>query len=407
MHRVRLSLPYYKMFGWEAEVVTVKQQFVDLPKDQMLLESLPTGLEIHEVNAFNKKITSKLGLGSLALRSIYYYKKYVNALLKRKHFDLILFSTTEFTLCVLGTYWKKKFNIPFVIDMQDPWHTEYYVNKPKAERPPKHWFSYHLNKLLEPIAMRKVDGIISVSRKYIEILQDRYENINNIPFKVITFPAAELDFEIAELHSKKLQTPLLKSSYINLVYIGRGGFDLIPSTTLLFKTFKRNLDANFNLFKNIRFYFIGTSYAPQGTGVQTILPIAKTFSINDYVIEQTDRVPYYDAITYLKKANGLIILGSDDEGYTASKIYPYILARKPLLAIFNEKSSAGKIIRDCNAGFVAGLNNTLAAESEITDYLNLRAKNNEHQNSTDWEVFSSHTAKNLTKVQCEFLDKIK
>ena len=407
MHRVRLSLPYYKVFGWEAEIVVVKQQFLDIPKDQMLLESIPTGLKIHEVNALKKELTSKLGLGSLALRSIYYYKKYVNALLKRKHFDLILFSTTEFPLCVLGTYWKKKFNIPFVIDMQDPWHTEYYVNKPKSERPPKYWFSYNLNKFLEPIAMRQVDGIISVSEKYIDMLQQRYENINKIPYQVITFPAAENDFEIAELYSKKLHTPLLNHSYINLVYVGRGGFDLTLSATLLFKTFKQNLDSNFDLFKDIRFYFIGTSYAPQGTGVQTILPIANKFSINNYVIEQTDRIPYYDTISYLKKADGLIILGSDDEGYTASKIFPYILAKKPLLAIFNKKSSAGKIIRDCNSGVVADLYNTSEAESEIRDYLSFRARNDEYENSTDWEVFSSYTAKNLTKVQCEFLDKIK
>ena len=407
MHRVRLSLPYYEMFGWEAEVVIVKQQFVDLPHDQMLLESLPPGLEIHEVNAFKKKITTKLGLGSTALRSIYYYRKYVNALLKRKNFDLILFSTTEFPLCTLGTYWKKKFNIPFVIDMQDPWHSDYYQNKPKSERPPKYWFSYNLNKFLEPIAMHEVDGIISVSEKYIATLRLRYENINKIPSQVITFPAAGLDFEIAELHSKKLTTPLLNSSYTNLVYIGRGGFDLTLSATLLFETFKKNLDANFDLFKDIRFYFIGTSYAPHGQGVQTILPIAKKFSISNYVTEQTDRIPYYNAISYLKKANGLIILGSDDEGYTASKIYPYILAKKPLLAIFNKKSSAGKIIGDCKSGYVADLNDPISAESEISNYLSHRAKNSEYENSTDWEVFSSYTAKNLTKIQCEFLDKIK
>lgn len=406
MHRVRLSLPNFSKFGWEAEVVMVKQKFVDLSKDQMLLESLPTDLKIHEVKAFKKELTSKIGLGSLALRSIYFYKKYVNDLLKRKHFDLILFSTTEFPLCVLGTYWQKKFKIPFVIDMQDPWHTEYYESKPKSERPPKYWFSYNLNKFLEPIAMRKVNGIISVSEKYIYVLQHRYKNINKIPSKVITFPAAELDFEIAELHSKNLKTPLLNNSHINLVYIGRGGFDLNKSATLLFETFKEGLESNFELFKNVRFYFIGTSYAPEGKGKKTIMPIAKQFGFDNYVVEQTDRIPYYESIAYLKKANGLIILGSDDESYTASKIFPYILAKRPLLAIFNLKSSAAHIIKNCNAGVVSDINAPLKSDILIETFLNKITSKKPIEKITDWKKFSMYSALELTRQQCKLFDLV-
>ena len=46
------------------------------------------------------------------------------------------------------------------------------------------------------------------------------------------------------------------------------------------------------------------------------------------------------------------IFGSDDPGYTASKIYPYILAEKPLLAIFHEESSVVRILQETNAGTV-------------------------------------------------------
>ena len=52
---------------------------------------------------------------------------------------------------ILESYWKKKFGIPFIIDMQYPWDSEYYQDKPKSERPKKHWFSYRLNKLLEKL----------------------------------------------------------------------------------------------------------------------------------------------------------------------------------------------------------------------------------------------------------------
>jgi hypothetical protein len=168
MQRIRTSLPYYEQFGWVAEVVCVNENYSNIHQDPLLLKSIPQQIKIHKIRALSKKWTSKLGLGSIALRSLWSYKTYVNQLLKNERFDLIYFSTTQFPICILGNYWKIRFGIPYVIDMQDPWHTDYYENKPKSERPKKYWFSYRLNKYLEPIAMKNADGLISVSADYIE-----------------------------------------------------------------------------------------------------------------------------------------------------------------------------------------------------------------------------------------------
>jgi hypothetical protein len=368
--------------------------------DPLMLESIPKQIKIHQVKALDKKWTSKLGLGSLALRSFLFYKKYVDQLLKKEHFDLIFFSTTEFPICVLGRHWKRKFNIPYVIDMQDPWHSEYYQNKPKAERPPKYWFSYRLNKYLEPIAMGAVSGIISVSDEYIKVLMHRYSEVKKIPVAVITFPAAVKDLEIAEANKNTLATPLLTDNAINLVYVGRGGHDLKQAAALLFNAFSSSLAKNPNLFSAVKFYFIGTSYAPKGTGTSTIKPIADAIGITEYVYEQTDRIPYFETLSYLNKADGLVILGSDDAGYTASKLYPYILSKKPLLAIFNIKSSAATIIRDCKAGSLANIADKAQSEIVITDFLTKMVQQSKTLNQTNWENFSAYSAKVLTQKQC-------
>src|SRR6201985_428119 len=148
-----------------------------MTKDDLLLLSISEDIKVYKVRALNKKWTSKIGLGSLALRSPWFYRQQVNALLRKGKYDLIYFSTTQFPVCTLGAYWKKRFGIPYVIDMQDPWYSEYYRNKPKHEQPPKYWFSYRLNKCLEPIAMKQVDGLISVSESYITDLKIRYPGI--------------------------------------------------------------------------------------------------------------------------------------------------------------------------------------------------------------------------------------
>lgn len=404
MQRVRMSLPYFYQLGWQAEVVAVHPEFSDINKDSLLAKTIPKNTKIHYVKAFNKHITRKFGLGSIALRSIWYYKSYVDKLLKKENFDLIYFSTTQFPVCILGSYWKKKFQVPFVIDMQDPWHSDYYNDKPKSEQPAKYWFSYRLNKYLEPIAMEQCDGLISVSQDYISTLQSRYPQLADKPYAVITFGAFDKDFEILEeLNVKPLF--LKNPGKINLIYIGRGGADMREALNILFKSFLKGLQINPTIFNQVKFHFIGTSYAPNGEGKQSIVPLAERMGLSKYVNESTDRVSFFEGLATLKEADGLVIPGSNDPGYTASKLYPYILTKKPLLGIFHPKSSALKIINDCSAGKTLTLfdDDSLAfpaLEAFITSVID------RIRPATKWKNFERYTAEEMTKKQVNLFNTV-
>ena len=407
MHRIRTSLPYFERFGWEPEVVSIDTTQSEMVKDSLLLKSVPNHIKLHTVQAFSKKWTSKFKLGSLALRSLYFYDKKVSRILKSNSFDLIYFSTTQFPVTILGNYWKQKFGIPYVIDMQDPWHSDYYLNKPKNEQPAKFWFSYQLNKYLEPIALKKVDGLISVSMAYINTLKLRYFGLSKIPTSVITFGAFEEDFVIAKKNASHLTPAFIRlEKMTHLVYVGRGGNDMEKAIRLLFEAFKSGLQQDSENFNKLRIHFIGTSYAPFGKGKHTIYPIAKEYGLQNLVEEQTDRIPYYQGIQTLLHADALFIPGSDDPQYTASKIYPYILARKPLLVIFNPASSASDIIQKCNAGTVVNLLDSKNAIEEIYSFLLDLTNNPRKPKETNWDEFKSYSAENMTKRQCELFDKV-
>lgn len=406
MQRIRMSLPFFKEFGWEAEVVTVASHHSNMVKDPLLSESVSNDIRIHVVDALPEKYTSKIGLGSLALRSLWYYYKTVGRLLRDNHFDLVYFSTTQFPVMILGNYWKKQFGVPYVIDMQDPWHSEYYQDKPKAERPQKYWFSYRLNKYLEPTAMKRVDGLISVSEAYITTLQNRYPRLKNVPVSTITFGAFEKDFELTA-RQKTLKAAFKKEEgLINLVYVGRGGYDMQAAVRLLFIAFKNGLNANHALFSKLRFHFIGTSYAPKGKGTPSILPVARELAVAEFVYEQTDRISFYQNIYTLLEADALVIPGSDDPQYTASKIYPYILAKKPLMAIFNPLSGAAEIIRNCNAGQVANLKEPEKAVSTIYQFLSDIVGGVNIQTEINHQAFEEFSARNMTRKQCELFDRV-
>ncbi|HEY9003244.1 MAG TPA: glycosyltransferase [Mucilaginibacter sp.] len=405
MQRIRMSLPYFKNFGWDAEVVTVDPRYSDLAKDDLLIQSIPLDITIHQVNALDKTWTSRLGLGNIALRSLPFYKKKVNQLLHAYKFDLIYFSTTQFPICVLGKYWKKKFNIPYVIDMQDPWHSEYYKDKPKHQRPPKYWFSYRLNKYLEPIAMKQLDGLMAVSEQYINDLKTRYPAIKNVPEATITFGAFEPDMEIAE-KNRDLFKSLIQPGFTNLVYIGRGGADMHKAVGVLFKALQQGLQTEKETYGKLKVYFIGTSYAPRGQGKPTISPLAKQYGLDDHVVEITDRISYYQTLITLNQADALFIPGSDDPKYTASKIYPYLLTGKPLLTIFNSESPAISVLKDYGVKFAYSYDSTDNISLKVIDFFRDIINGPNTPQNYNKSAIKKYSAENMTRQQCHLFDKI-
>ena len=173
---------------------------------------------------------------------------------------------------------------------------------------------------------------------------------------------------------------------------------------VLFEGFRMGLDQGLEDFSKLRFHFIGTSYAADGKGHKTVEPIAEKAGVAAFVEEHTDRVPYFTGLQLLREAQVLVIPGSDDPQYTASKIYPYILAKKPLLAIFHEKSSVVEVLRQTRAGECV----TFSAES-APEELSLRVFERLREllgkvpftPETDWEAFRPFTARERARVQAE------
>lgn len=404
MQRIRMSLPYFNQYAWDAEIVTVDPKYSDTLKDELLMQSIPADTKIHYVKAFDKRWTSKIGLGSLALRSLCFYMQKVNQLLKEQKFDLIYFSTTQYPVCILGAYWKKRYKIPYVIDMQDPWHSDYYQNKPKAEQPPKYWFSYRLNKYLEPIAMKHVDGLISVSGDYVETLKNRYPQISSIPSAVITFGAFEKDFDIAK-NNQHLFNSLSQKDFINIVYVGRGGNDMHHAIKPVFQALKNGMEGDSVKFKKIRLYFIGTSYAAAGQGKPTISPLAKQMGIGDNVIEITDRISFYHTLLTLQNADALFIPGSDDPKYTASKIYPYLSTHKRMLVVLNRNSSAMQILREYNVKHLYHYDEP-DLNVKINRFFSELPDKRLPEIQYNIDAINKYSAKNMTRRQCALFDKV-
>jgi Glycosyl transferase 4-like domain len=407
-HRVRMSLPYFQDFGWKAQVLTVHPDHIERGKDELLARGLPADVPVTRTRAIPLRQTRLAGFGDLGLRSYPYLRTAGNYILRHEKIDLVYFSTTVFSVLPLARSWQRKFGIPYAIDLQDPWLSDY-ENKAANFRPPggrlKYGTSQFLARMLEPYSLRRAAHITSVSPAYPPSLLKRYSWLNEDRFTVLPFAASENDFDVASSLEVK-QTVFDKTDgKRHWVYVGRGGADLAFAVRALFQALQQARLEHSGKFGNVVLHFVGTDYAPAAAARKTIQPLAVEYGITDMVTEQTARIPYFEALQCLRDADALIVLGSDDPGYTASKIYPYILAQKPLLAIFHELSSVVELIRTTQSGtlvtFGSGSDVVETARAIRQVWLNREPL---PKPNTDWDAFSHFGAREMTRRLCAVFD---
>jgi hypothetical protein len=403
MHRVRVSLPHFAEFGWNAKVLTVAPEFVEGSKEARFVERLPGDAAVVRTGALPLQWTRWAGLGNLGLRAFPFLYSAGNRLLAKGGVDLVYFSTTVFTSIPLGRMWKRRYGVPFVVDMQDPWVNDYYEQHPDVARPPKHGFASRLHRVLEPWSMPDADGLIAVSPAYLTTLATRYPVLRQRPGLVLPFGAAPQDFEglSRERRANRFFDPA--DGMIHTVYVGRGGQDMWTALRLIFKALRTGLRQSPERFRRIRLHFIGTDYAPEGKSRKTIEPLAESMGVGEQVREYPQRVPYFEALQTLRDAHMLLVPGSDDPQYTPSKLYPYVLAGRPLLAVVHQESGACDVLRSTNGGTVSTFTDGAARLYEVwRETLGSLAVTP----ATDWQAFERFTAREMTRRQCEFFDLV-
>lgn len=407
-----MSLPYFQDFGWEPWILTVQEDAIVGTQDPLLLKTIPDRLSITRTPVLPIQLTQRIGLGNIGWRCLPYFKQIGDRLLSQQQFDLIYFSTTVFLTMGLAAGWRQRFGVPYVLDFQDPWLSDYYKHTKTSYRPGgrfKYGFAQTIAQILEPKALRRASHMISVSPSYPDQLQHRYPWLNAEQFTVLPFGAPETDFQ--RLPTLQIQQRIFDPTdgKRHWVYVGRGGKDMNLALRSLFLGIREARQHSPEIWETIRLHFVGTSYAPSDRAEKTIEPIAQELGVGDLVSEHTNRIPYFEALQTLVDSDAILLIGSNDSSYTASKLYPCVLARKPILAIFHEKSSVVSILRSIQAGRSVTFTSNCQPEqlqSEVVAQLTwLTRLDRGYQPDTDWSLFQPYTAQAMTQQQCTIFDR--
>ena len=343
--RIRFFASHLSEFGWEPIVLTTKSEFYDWPTDPENERLLSDSLSVIRTDAWRTSWTRKLGVGDIGMRSLWKHWQVLKKLCREKQVDLIFIPVPPYVPMILGRMAHKKFGIPYVIDYIDPWVTEYYWKLPRRQRPPKWPLAYAMARLLEPYALKHVAHITGVSRGTTDSVVSRYDWLSENDASEIPYGAEADDFEFVRRNPRENLIFDPHDGLLHFSYIGACIPGMYPAVRALFQAVRLGLEHSPEIFKRVRFHFVGTSYAPKGDVVQGVTGIAQELGLSALVNEQSQRVPYLDSLQLMLDSDALLLIGSDEAHYSASKVFPYLLAQRPLVSIFHESSSVNAVLK--------------------------------------------------------------
>lgn len=347
-HRVRLLAPHLPRYGWEPTVLTVDPRSFEGRLDAGLAAMVPSALRVVRSRAWSLAQTRRLGVGDLGLRALTGLYRTACDLLRRERWDALFVTTFPVYPAILGPILKRRFGTPFVLDYQDPWvgaWGETVGGGPGGRPDLKSRLSRAAAITLEPFVVRAADAVTAVSRGTYAAVQERYSFLRDTMCEEIPLGGEPGDFEWLRRHGRPNPFFDRSDGCAHVCYVGT----LLP---LGFETLRAVLGAarllrerRPDLYRRLRLRFFGTSNQTANDAPRRVAPVAWDLRVTDCVSETAPRVDYLDALTVQTQATALLMMGSSERHYTASKIHPGLLARRPILAVYHQASSVVEILR--------------------------------------------------------------
>lgn len=345
-HRVRLLAPHLARYGWEPTVLTCRTDAYEGQLDPVLASFTPSSLRVERAGAIPPRWTRRIGIGDLGLRSLPGLWRAASRLLRAESYDAIFITIFPAYPALLGPWLVRRFGVPLVLDYQDPWVNAWGTSvgggrhgrvdfKSRASR----W----LAERLEPLAVRAASAITAVSSLTFSPILARNPGLHPVT-EVIPIGAEPMDF-VARHGRPGAELPFDPSD--GLVHVCYTGTILpLGGETLraVLRALRQLQGSRPDLYARLRLHFIGTSNQTVATTELKVLPLAIELGVGSAVREIPTRLPYSTIVQVQQQAGALLAMGSSEAHYTASKIFPLLLSRRPLLAVYHEQSSVTNIL---------------------------------------------------------------
>jgi hypothetical protein len=405
VHRARHLAKHLPAFGWIPVVACVDEKYHEERLDPDLAALVAGDIQIIKVAAVSARLSRCIGIGDVSLRAWRYLKQTVFRTIEKGSVGAVLITGAPFYPMLLASEIKRRFGIPIILDFQDPWASAWGATRPVLS---KAGLSHRVSTFLEPRALRGADFVTSVSDTQNAEMVARYPWLDSARMAAIPIGGDPDDFAAIHLQSAEDDGDL-ESAFINLSYVGtflpRSG----PLVRTLFRAFARLRSNEPAVAARIRLNFVGTSNQPNGDSTFQVRPIAEEEGVSAAVREIPQRLPYLRALKVLTRSNGLLLIGSDEPHYTASKIYPALISNKPFLSLFHRASSAHAILSAAGGGRALAfetIDELAELEGPLEQGLRSLALSPESFGATDPVAYAPYEARNIARRFAEIFDLV-
>jgi hypothetical protein len=393
VHRARHLAKHLPATGWRPIVLCVDETCHEQDLDPALAALVPEDVKIVNTTALSARLARCLGFGDISLRAWYPLRRALIRLLETQSVGVVLITGSPFYPMLFARVIRRRFGVPVVLDFQDPWVSTWGAEQPLLSRVA---LSHRFATVLEPRALRGSDFVVSVSDTQNKEMASRYPWFDASRMAAIPIGGDPDDFIVLRASPAVDAGDSLEPHFTNLSYIGtflpRAG----PLVRTLFRAFARLRAAEPGLAARVRLNFVGTSNQPTNNVTYRVRTLAEAEGVADAVQEVPRRLPYLHALSALARSDGLLLIGSDEPHYTASKIYPALMSGRPFLSLFHRESSAHAILTAAGGGrsFAFATQEELAAlEAPIADGLRRLAAAPESLGSVDPSAYAAYEAR--------------
>ncbi|MBV9126046.1 MAG: glycosyltransferase [Planctomycetes bacterium] len=263
-------------------------------------------------------------------------------LLRRRRFDLIWATGEPYSAYFIARALSRRSGVPFVIDMRDPWTLEPY----RAEVRPA-WRS--------ALERRQERSILAACRACVFAIQVTEQYAAAFPQWAGKFHYIPNGYDPADFAGVAPQ----RFDRFTIVHSGTFLPGYRPARPFLL-ALRELLNQEPGLAARAQVLFAGKP----GAESQIIQELGLAG-----LVRQVGYLPHRESISYLLGADLLLLIGGHHRWEETGKIYEYLAAGKPILALVHPEGSAARLLRSYSLARVVDRENTKEAAAALQNLL--------------------------------------
>jgi glycosyltransferase involved in cell wall biosynthesis len=267
--------------------------------------------------------------------SVKFLKEYIS----KNNIDVLITSGPPHSLHLIGLQLKQELGVKWISDFRDPWtEIDYFHQLPLSKK------AIEKHHQLEQKVLKLSNAVLVVG----ETMKQNYQPFNKNIFVVTN----GFDGEIEDANN-------LDAAF-SITHIGLMNADRNPA--MLWKVLAEILTENNDFANDFKLKLIGKVDDSVKNDIEKF-GLSKNVSLIDYV-------SHNEVVEFQKKSQVLLLIVNNvpsAKGILTGKIFEYLMAKRPILAIAPVNGDLAEILNNSNAGKVVDFNDEISFKNHILE----------------------------------------